>query len=1310
MKRLSTLLFSLFLVHLLYSQNITIDWEGTKTIDYESTKFRVPSIKNGFSFENGSVFYRSMENYSGTDQKISNLVWERISERELVELSPSSVPTNEIAEVGYYTDPYTQNKKTNIFVSVLKNDKGNLYRLRSFSIGNSGALEKNSYARYLGTTENPLKNGGFYKIKVNKSGIFKITAKFLRDNGINPSSINPKNFRIYGNGGLALPEYNNDTRFAALQENAIQVVGEEDGVWNDDDYALFYAQGPNGYNVYKTSGNTNGNGNRRIETRTDNSRNFVNIYEDYAYYFINFNIGPGKRVQEADQPTNTNVFNRYDEYQYLNEEKFNPLKVGRIWLGDVFANRTVSFTTKSPIQPEDVIKYRTRVVAYESDKNVISMTFTGQSPNTVTIPVNEKKIYITQVFDGTATNLQGNQLSFAYEANTSVNPNGKFYFDYAEVQYREDLNYNNSQFNFRRYDVDEGSGNLYTFTVSNASAFDQVWEVSDTTNARRKVNKAGSGSTFSFGYVATSNDFVNEFVAFKNTEGYDPVFVGQVANQDLAGLANIDYVMITAPEMMGNAQRLANMYQGKYNVAVVDVNKIYNEFSSGGKDVTAIRDFFTKLNSPSGKLKYAFILGDGSYDYKGKNSPGSDVVSSYESEESGDYSNSFVTDDYYVMTSPQGVGTTSIASLLPDLPIGRLPASNVSEAKLLIDKTLAYNNALPGQSSPFGEWRMKLDFIADDDADSGTPFHNTMNNAIIKAEMENGSPTPNLPPTVYQNKKPEYNIRKLYLDAFPAETSSGGQRYPQVNQAISNDMGNSLYYFYFGHGGINGWAQERILTLNMIQNFNNFNNVYSRFPLVSTITCEFTLWDDPDTFSAGEQVLKSKTGGATTMITSSRAIYVDFGERFTDLLTKRVFALNNDQFDALGDALLKAKIDKGPHSDHLKVNFLGDPAGRLSRPKRLLKIDNIESPVPNQLRALDFVKITGHITKEDGSINETFNGRVVINIFDKRVTKTTLNNDNSPRMNPKLTFTEELGPIVKASGTATNGIFTVEFYVPKDINYTLGTGRLLAYADNKVFDVFNNQEQQIGGINPNGINDNQPPAVKLYMNNTNFADGGITNQNPTLLACVTDDKGINSTGSGIGHDITVVLDGKIIDTIVLNDFYFSGEGNGCVNPSLADYQKGNISYPFRNLSPGPHQLAFKVWDINNNSSSATLNFIVKDESEQALTVNKLLNWPNPFTSKTYIQFEHNCNDILDVNAQIYTITGRLVKTISTSVTAEPFLQGFRTPKTAIEWDGKDDFGDAVGKGTYIFKINARSQNQEKCKGSATAVEKMVLLR
>ena len=1297
MKRNLILLVFLLTLSNLFSQTIKIDWKESTVIDYGSNKITVPFFTNiGFAYEDGGIFLRSVQKYSGVDQKISNLVWEKISAKELFDIRDYHLPTEDHSEISYYTNPYTNEKSANIRISTLKFVQGSIYRLSSFTITNSEKVAQNkNWAGKIGDSENPLKQGNFYKIKVDKSGVFKITAKFLRDNGINPANINPKNFKIYGNGGLMLPEHNLDQRYSALQENAIQVVGENDGVWNEDDYALFYAQGPNGFNIYK---NNIVSGNRRIETRSDKSSNFVNIYDDFSYYFINFDTGPGKRIQEIDQSVNSTIISRYDDFQFINEEKFNLMKVGRIWTGDAFTdNKTITFTTKSPIQPTDVITYRSRFIAYQSQGNKIVVNINNTNPATFTVSADDKREYLPIVYNGTQTNFSGNQFSFNYAPNTGSNPNGKFYFDYAEVQYKEDLKFNNSQMNFRSYAIEERSNNIYTFSLTDASSVEQVWQVSDVTNVVKKVNKSGNSSTFNFGYLANSNEFYNEFVAFKSNEAFAPTFVGKIENQDLAGLQNIDYLMITVPEMMGQAQRLANYYQTKYTVAVVDINKIYNEFSSGGKDITAFRDFATRLNTSAGKLKYLFILGDTSYDFKGKNHPGSSVVPSYQSEESSNYSDSFVTDDYFAMTSPQNLGAVTVSATLPNFPVGRLPAANVTEAKLLIDKTLAYNNALPGQSTPFGEWRMKMDFVVDDDADNQFPFHNTMNTSLFNV-FETGT------------IRKEYNIRKLYLDAFTAQTSAGGQRYPQVNQAISNDVGNSLYLFYFGHGGINGWAQERVLTIDQIQNFNNYNNIYSRFPLVSTITCEFTLWDDPGTFSAGEQVMKSKQGGASTMITSSRAIGVGYGEDFTTIFTRNLFELVNDDFLNLGDAFLKAKIQKGPYSDHLKVNFLGDPATKLSRPKRLIKIDQIESPDQAQLRALDFVKVKGHVTKADGSIDENFNGRVAVNIFDKRLTKKTLNNDGMPKMNPVLTYTEEGSPIVKSSGVAVNGVFSVEFYVPKDINYETGTGRILVYADNKVFDVFENQTQSIGGINPDGITDNEAPKVKLYMNNTNFADGGITDQNPLLLACVTDDKGINSTGSGIGHDITVILDGKIIDTVVLNDFYFSGEGNGCTNPSLADYQKGNITYPFRNLTPGEHQLTFKVWDINNNSTTATLNFIVKDESDQNLIVKKLLNWPNPFTNKTYVQFEHNCDDVLDVNVQIYTITGKLVRTLSTTVTAEPFLQGFRTPRTAIEWDGNDDFGDAVGKGTYIFKIFARSQNQDKCKGSATAVEKMVLLK
>lgn len=1298
------------------AQKITLTWDGFKEMDYGMEKLVYPYFNNpGYQVDANSI--SAMVTVKTANQiKVDQLEWQELAAKDIRDLKINSITSSPKFSVNYFINETDNAQSAGIKIEAIKAEKNKIYKLTSFTITQTNkpvsSLYKNGSNRY-GTTDNPLKSGTFYKIKVDKSGVFKITRQFLQQNGINPANINPKNFRIYGNGGIMLPEYNQDNRYDALQEDAIQVIGEEDGVWNDNDYAIFYAQGPNGYNLFDFS---NGNGNKRVEYRSDRPSNLVNIYDDNSYYFINFDIGAGKRVQTVDNSLPQDLIVRYDDYQVINEEKFNLVKLGRIWTGDAIPNsKEIVFNTKSPIKPDDAIRFRTRVIGYNAQSARIDINFNGNILPTSISNLGEN--FVPILHTSTLYNQTGNILKFNYNTNISANPNASFYFDYAEVQYKEDLTFNNSQMNFRDYEIMEGTGALYGFSIANAAGIDQVWDVSDLTNVKKLVNKNSQNSVFNFGYVANSNFFNNEFTAFKNSAAFEPGFVGKIDNQDLSALTNVDYLIITQPSYISQAQRLAAYHQTNngYKVEIVDVNKIYNEYSSGSKDVTAIRDFVSKLNSPAGSLKFVLLLGDTSYDYKNRIANNTDIIPSYQSESSGDVKGSFVTDDYFVMTKPQTVN--EMTSLLPDLPIGRLPADNLQEAKIMIDKTLAYYNALPEQSNPFGEWRMKLDFVADDDYEGsgpaqtdGTdipgPFHYLVD-YTIKQNFE------------LNTDKPEYNIKKLYLDAFPAVTSAGGPRYPQVNQAITNDVGNSLYLFYFGHGGINGWAQERVLTSTEVQGFNNFTSVYSRFPLVSTITCEFTLWDEPNTNSVGEQLMKLSTGGAATMITSSRAISVDYGRKFTLLFTNNLFKLYNDDFHPLGEAHLLAKKQynaiyntNSSAIDHLRVNFLGDPAMKMSRPKRLLKIDNIETPTPGKIRALDFVKIKGHVNKADGTLDTSFNGRVAINIFDKKITKNTLNNDNVPTNIAvmKFPFIEEPSAIVKASGKVVNGNYIVEFYVPKDINYENGNGRILAYADNKNFDVFTNQVQLVGDINPNGINDSEAPGVNLYMNNTNFANGGITDQNPMLLACVKDNFGINSTGAGIGHDITFVLDGNVINTTSVNDYFASGDGNGCTFGDLNDYQKGSVTFPLKSLTPGEHQLVFKVWDINNNSTSSTLNFVVKDESEKKLVVNRLLNWPNPFTNKTYVQFEHNCDDVLDVNVQIYTITGKIVRTLSTSITAEPFLQGFRTPRQAIEWDGKDDFGDTVAKGTYIFKIFARSQNQEKCSGSATAVEKMVLLK
>ena len=310
------------------------------------------------------------------------------------------------------------------------------------------------------------------------------------------------------------------------------------------------------------------------------------------------------------------------------------------------------------------------------------------------------------------------------------------------------------------------------------------------------------------------------------------------------------------------------------------------------------------------------------------------------------------------------------------------------------------------------------------------------------------------------------------------------------------------------------------------------------------------------------------------------------------------------------------------------------------------------------------------------------------------------------------TFETENKTIYKGIGKVEKGEFTIQFYVPKDINYELGNRKIKFYAwdekDGK--DASTLKTITIEGINEEGLNDDERPQGKLYMNNLHFANGGITDRSPYLVGCLTDNSGINATGSSIGHDIVATLDGKVQDAYVLNEYYDGGDANPCINKNFEDYQKGQVMYQLKNLELGQHTVNLKFWDINNNSNTVTLDFVVMENGTGQLHIDKLLNWPNPFTKNTFFHFEHNCDSELDVMVQIFTISGKLVKTIRKTVSAEPFREGYRTGKYAIEWDGLDDFGDKIGKGVYIYKVNVKGVDDTVCKGSATAVEKLVILK
>ncbi|MDR1877094.1 MAG: type IX secretion system sortase PorU [Flavobacteriaceae bacterium] len=1286
------LFFILSFVFLVKAQTVTINWEGLKPVYYSETnseKYPYFSNKN-YSLDEGipTLYYSEETDFSG-NISLTNLQWSLVEISQLGSIPLSSIPVEDIYSASI--TKAREQKFLSVTIKTLKRIENTVYRLSSFTINKTSSSLKPSGAYNVQlNTESVLQNGNWYKIKVSQSGIYKIDKKILQSLGININSLNPKTIRIFGNGGKMLPEPTSDFRYDNLQENAIVVSGEEDGVFNNDDYILFYAQGADYW----------------ARTSSSDVRHKKNIYEDHAYYFINIDQAPGKRVPSVSyQPPNSTVYTEYDDHQFFEEDILNLNQVGKIWLGEdlgIKNNREIDFPVHDLVDGTN-ITWRYYWVSRNGTNGKVQVMYNGtQIYSAVLNPTSSDIDYSLRNITQTVPS-QNNQLKFTLNFDNSANPSAKLYPDYFEVIYKQKLKFNGSQMNFRTFDNIE-NGNIYGFNFIPSEDF-EVWDVSDNVNARRLEKATGS---YNFSYQFSSGTFKNELVAFKPSAAYTPEIVGKIPNQSLHSISDVDYIIITVPEFISQANRVKNLHQSKnnLNVEVVTADQIYNEFSSGGQDLAGIRDFLRYLyKKDDGKLKYVLLFGSCSYDFKNKTGYGHNLIPTYQSYNSTGLSYSFATDDFITILDDNeanmiGNDANLSASQL-DIAVGRMIAKNISEATLCADKTVKYDNGSAPKGSPFGDWRFKTSLIVDIDGSSYN-FHKSLEETISQ--------------NIFEASLPEYTLRKLYLDSFKADYTTGGPRFPQVVEAIKNAFNNgNLVINYFGHGGPVSISQYRVFHKEELPNLTNFNNDFSRLPLFITVSCDASVWDNPALNSLGDLLYLKENGGAGSSITTNRAISISYGLTINPIIIKNIFTKESDgkKFIPLGEALRLSKKEY-LNGDNQKVTLLGDPAQALAKPKREIKLTKINGTdagsFSGTIRALDFVTLEGEVLDESGTPDTSFTGNIQTTLYGKPVDKKTLNNFNAGYLNPPMEYKEQINAIYKGGSQVKNGNFKIEFYVPKDINYETGNGKLILYADNSQTDAFQYKpDLKIGDINPDGINDDEGPKIGLYMNNLNFANGGITDRSPYLLACVTDSTGINSTGLGIGHDITGILDYNTNGTIILNDSYIGGESSPCLNPKLKDYQKGKVWYRLYDLEPGNHSIKFKVWDINNNSSTATLDFIVVENGDQGLIIKRLLNWPNPFTTKTFFHFEHNCPDILEAQVQIFTVSGKLVKTINKMVTSEPFYEGYRTDKYGIEWDGLDDFGDKIGKGVYIYRIKVKGTS-DMCRGSVSQIEKLVILK
>ncbi len=813
-----------------------------------------------------------------------------------------------------------------------------------------------------------------------------------------------------------------------------------------------------------------------------------------------------------------------------------------------------------------------------------------------------------------------------------------------------------------------GSRSISLMANDKANGFTDTWNVDNLHGNDTVIIKNVSGGTARLDHISLRYDSAKPAPVLATENFPTAEYVHRITNQDLHADKDYDMVIIipTSQKLLKQAQILAKHHADHdgLNVRIVPADELYNEFSSGTPDVSAYKRYMKMLYDRSDSLhapKSLLLFGDCTFDNRMltselKSASPDDYLLCYESENSFSSVDCYVSDDF--LTYLDDEEDISTFAGLPDIGVGRFPCITETEAAVLVDKTINY--ALNANAGP---WQNTIMFLGDD---GNNNIH--MNDVNDVAEQ-----------TISDH--PGYYVRKVYWDAFKRTASSTGNRYPDAESIIKQQQNNgALIIDYAGHGSPTSISHEIVLSIKDFASFKGTN-----LPLWVTASCEIMPFDSNEE-TIGEKALLNPEGGAVAFYGTTRTVYAPQNKKINSAFMEYVLTCDkNGKPITLGEAQRQAKnylVKNGIETtkNKLQYSLLGDPALSLALPTYTAVIDNIngiavEGDSLPQLRAGDKVSIKGHIELA-GSKAENFSGTLDAMVRDTKETiRCKLNNTTSEGADTAFVFTDRKNTLYHGTNKVENGEFTFTFAVPKDINYADGTGLINIYAYDATLKASAHGACDRFTVNGSNIaeNDSIGPSIYCYLNSEDFTFGGEVNSTPFFVAQISDKDGINASGAGIGHDMMLIIDGDSEKSYNLNDnFTFDYES----------YTSGQTYYALPALSEGKHTLKFRAWDILNNSSTTTLDFVVKKNIQPNIVDVYATN--NPARESTTFVVAHNfCGAELNLEIDIMDASGRLLWSASERGTAT-------TNTIAYKWNLTTDSGAKLNTGIYLYRIKLSS--------------------
>ena len=1097
-----------------------------------------------------------------------------------------------------------------------------------------------------------LANGPWVKLAITEDGLYRITPEQLQAMGWNTATLDPATLQLYGYGGGMLPQPLDTFYHQQLPENAIWVVGSDDGRFDNEDYIIFYGQSAHRLRYQPTA-----NG-----YTLDYEKN---LYADTAYYFLTLGQATGKRVATvASAPEAAFAVNHYDDYAVYENDLVNIRKPesgsGREWYGETFSegqSRSFPLGLSGQVGTKEV-SVTISVLGTSTAASSFAVNLNGKALGELDVePVVDTK-YAAKgseaqtVFTTDAGSLSGDDLTVGlqYQGGRTA------YLNRVWVEADRKLAYHQKALSFRS--IASTQHTQSTFAIASSSDPLMVWDVTD---PLVPINQEVEYDGLHWKFTTATQNLLKEFVAISPQDLPEPELIGKVTNQNLKDANVPNLVIISPPAFRAEAERLAELRRQHdgLSVQVVTPQQIYHEFSSGRQDVSAIRNYMKYLyDTDSTQLKYLLLFGKCSYDYKNYLPNNTNYVPTYESRNSLHPIFSYSSDDYYAfLEDTEGEWKESFAGdHTMDIGVGRLPVTSAEEARTVVDKLIHYATS----TSTRGRWRNEVVLVADDgDNNKHQRDAEQLAQSLDTAHID-------------------YSLTKIYLDAFPQDPLPGGEASEATNFRLERALKRgALIVNFTGHGSETRWTQENIFNVNTIAQLRN----YDRLPFFVTATCEFGRYDDPTIISGAEQLVLSDRGGAIGLVTTARPVFSNSNLLLNKAFYAQVFAQENGEYLAIGEIFRRTKNNALNGRVNRNFSLLGDPSMTLAYPRDRVALTKPQVRQPDgtylirdTLAALDQVRLSGQILSgTDQRINTAFNGTVTVEVLDKATTARTLGSDGSA-----MQFEERNSVLHRGRAQVRDGRFTLDFVMPKNIVYQAGTGKITSYAQSGASDAHGADVSfLIGGSRRPSDQDQTPPQVALFMDDTTFVSGGLTGSNTALLVHLADESGISITTTSLGQDLTATLvhqeSGYTLDW-PLDEFY---------ETETDTYQSGVISYPLTNLADGYYTLTLKAGDTYNNFTEAQTEFVVGAEE---LQISNAYNYPNPFSRETTFVIDHNRpGDDLSVYIGVVDDQGRLIRTLQQDFPGS-------TSRISLPWWGDEaTYSDQLLRpGLYIARILVRS--------------------